>query len=83
MIGGRVHMLFEMGTANVVGDGVSQFVYDTNRPAFLEGDLVGLCVNGNWQVQTYTNCDTPPLTTFAANLKLMLQSRHTPRLNNC
>ena len=26
------------------------FVYDTNRPAFLESDLVGLCVDGNWQV---------------------------------
>ena len=30
--------------------GVRQFVYDTNRPAFLEGDMVGLCVNGNWQI---------------------------------
>ena len=29
--------------------GVWQFVYDTNRPAFLERDLVGLCVNGNWE----------------------------------
>ena len=25
-------------------------MYDTNRPAFLERDLVGLCVNSNWQV---------------------------------
>ena len=33
--------------ANVVRGGVWQFVYD--RPAFLERDLVGLCVNGNWQ----------------------------------
>ena len=24
------------------------FVYDTDRPAFLERDLVGLCENGNW-----------------------------------
>ena len=36
--------------ANVVRGGVWQFVYDTNRPAFLERDLVGLGVNGNWQV---------------------------------
>ena len=27
-----------------------QFVYDTNRPTFLERDLAGLGVNGNWQV---------------------------------
>ena len=25
-------------------------MYDTNRPAFLERDLVGLGVNDNWQV---------------------------------
>ena len=25
-------------------------MYDTNRPAFLERDLVGLSVVGNWQV---------------------------------
>ena len=25
-------------------------MYDTNRPAFLERDLVGLSVDGNWQV---------------------------------
>ena len=35
---------------NVVRVGVWQFVYDTSRPAFLEKDLVGLGVNGNWQV---------------------------------
>ena len=34
--------------ANVVRGGVWQFVYDTDRPAFLERDLVGLCVNVNW-----------------------------------
>ena len=34
--------------ADVVWGGVRQFVYDTNRPAFLERDLVGLCVNDNW-----------------------------------
>ena len=27
-----------------------QFVNDTNRPAFLERDLLGLGVNGIWQV---------------------------------
>ena len=25
-------------------------MYDTNRPAFVERDLVGLSVDGNWQV---------------------------------
>ena len=30
--------------------GVWQFAYHTNRPAFLERDLQGLGVNGNWQV---------------------------------
>ena len=25
-------------------------MYDTNRPAFLERDLVGLSVDGNWKV---------------------------------
>ena len=34
----------------MVRGGVWQFVYDTNRLAFLERDQVGLCVNGNWQV---------------------------------
>ena len=36
--------------ANVARSGVWQFVYDTNKQAFLERNLVGLCVNGNWQV---------------------------------
>ena len=36
--------------ANVVIGGVWQFVYDTNRPAFLERDLVRLGVKGNWLV---------------------------------
>ena len=36
--------------ANGVRGGVWQFVYDTNRPAFPERDLLGLGVNGNWQV---------------------------------
>ena len=35
---------------DVVWGGVRQFVYDTNRPAFLERDLVGLSVDSNWQV---------------------------------
>ena len=34
----------------MVRGGIWQFVNDTNRPAFLETDLVELCVNGNWQV---------------------------------
>ena len=36
---------------NVVRGGIRQFVYDTNRSAFLERRLVGLGVNGNWQVR--------------------------------
>ena len=36
--------------ANVIRGGVWQFVYDTNRPAFLERDLVGFGVNGNLQI---------------------------------
>ena len=36
--------------ANVVRGGIWQFVYDTNRPTFLERVLVGLGVNENWQV---------------------------------
>ena len=34
--------------ADLVWGGVWQFVIDTDRPAFLERDLVGLCVNDNW-----------------------------------
>ena len=34
----------------MVRGGIWQFAYDTNRPAILEGYLVGLCVNGNWQI---------------------------------
>ena len=38
-------------TGGGYGLGWSQVVlYDTNRPAFLERDLVRLSVNGNWQV---------------------------------
>ena len=42
-------MLFQTGGKYGPG-GVWQFVYDTNRPAFLERDLMGLGVNGNWQI---------------------------------
>ena len=49
MIRGQVGMLFQTGSKCGRGE-VWQFVYDTNRPAFLERDLVGLGVNGNWQV---------------------------------
>ena len=49
MIGEPVGMLFQIGSKCGQG-GVWQFVYDTNKPTFLEGDLVGLCVNGNWQI---------------------------------
>ena len=34
----------------LVSGGVWQFVYDTNNPVFLESDLVGCGMNGNWQV---------------------------------
>ena len=33
---------------DVVWGGVRQFVYDTDRPAFLERVLVGLSVDSNW-----------------------------------
>ena len=52
MIGGRVGVLFQIGGEYGWG-GVWQFVYDTNRPAFLERDLVGLCVNDNWQMSVW------------------------------
>ena len=34
----------------MVRGGIWQFVYDTNRPTFLERVLVGLGVKENWQV---------------------------------
>ena len=38
-------------TGDGCGLGWSQVgVYDTNKPAFVERDLVGLSVDGNWQV---------------------------------
>ena len=40
---------FKLAT-NAVRGGIWQFVYDTNRPEFLEKDLAGLGENGNWQV---------------------------------
>ena len=46
---------FKLG-ANVVRGRVWQFVYDTNRPVFLERDLVRLGVNGNWQVWVQYSC---------------------------
>ena len=30
--------------------GVRKFVYDVDRPAVLKGDLVGLCVDGKWEI---------------------------------
>ena len=30
--------------------GVRKFMYDMDRPAMLIGDLVGLCVDGNWYI---------------------------------
>ena len=35
---------------NVVRGGIWQFVNDTLQTSKLEGDLMGLCVNGNWQI---------------------------------
>ena len=34
--------------ADVIWGGGWQFVYDTDRPAFWERDLVGFCVDSNW-----------------------------------
>ena len=47
MIGGRVDMRFQIGGECGQG-GVWQFVYDTYRPAILEGAVVGMCVNDKW-----------------------------------
>ena len=33
---------------NMVKGGIWQFMNDTNRPALMERNMVGLCVNGNW-----------------------------------
>ena len=30
---------------------VRKFVYDTDRAAILNGNLVGLCVDGNWEIR--------------------------------
>ena len=39
-------------------------MYDTNRLAFLERDLVGLSVDGNWQVWVqYRGCEPVPIHT--------------------
>ena len=42
-------MLFQIGCKCGLG-GIWQFMYDTNKPAILEEDLVRLCVDGNWQI---------------------------------
>ena len=34
--------------ADMVGGGIREFVDDTDRPAFLERELVGLDVDGYW-----------------------------------
>ena len=34
-------------------------MYDTNRSAFLEKDLVGLSVDSNWQVWVRYHCGEP------------------------
>ena len=34
-------------------------MYETNRSAFLERDLVGLSVDGNWQVWVRYRCGEP------------------------
>ena len=47
MIGGQVGMQFQIGGRCGQG-GIWKFVYDTDRPAFMERDLMGLCVDGNW-----------------------------------
>ena len=35
-------------TADVVGGGIREFAHDTDGPAFLERELVGLGVDGYW-----------------------------------
>ena len=47
-IGGLVDMQFEIGDGYDQG-GVRYFAYDAKRPAVLKWDLVGLCMDGNWE----------------------------------
>ena len=64
--------------ANVVRGAVCQFVYDTNRTAFLKRDLVELSVIGSWQVWV-RYCDGEAVsiytvregTTYFSNVKSM------------
>ena len=35
---------------NMIRYGVRKFVYDMHRPSLLKGDLVGLCLDGNWEI---------------------------------
>ena len=50
---------------DVVGGGIWEFVNNTDRPAFLERELVGLGVDGYWQVRV-RDCasGTVPIHTF-------------------
>ena len=47
-IGGLFGMLFEIGDGN--GWERVEFIYVKERPVILEGDLVELCVDGNWEI---------------------------------
>ena len=61
---------------DVVWGGVGYFVYDANRPAFLERDLVGLSVDGNWQVWVhYRGGELVPIHTVGKGSDRFLQCR--------
>ena len=40
-------MMFQIGSGHG-WDGIQEFVNDTDRPAFLESELMGLGVDGYW-----------------------------------
>ena len=52
-------------TADMIGGGIRELVNDTDRPAFLERELVGLGVDGYQQVRVRDRASGPvPIHTF-------------------
>ena len=49
-IGGQVGMRFKLAVDNLRVR-VRKFVYDTDKAANLNGKLVELCVDGNWEIR--------------------------------
>ena len=58
-----------MLVVNVLGGGIREFVNDTDGPAFLEMELVGLGVDGYQWVRVHDRaCGTVPIYTFREHL---------------